>query len=402
MKGIFSFDGPLYRDKYGNYCSTTLTDEMFERYFKVVKKLFVIIRVFDIDKSYSDANLQVLNIEKIEVIEIPNLNIFTGFIFEKKAAKKKIRKTVKECDLIFARMPSIISNLVIDEARKIKKKYLVEVGGCAWDSYWNHSLKGKIMAPYVFLKEKECVKKASYASYVTNNWLQHRYPCEGMSISASNVYIKQENEDIIIKNRFNRIEKMYQENKIVLGTAAAIDVRYKGQEFIISILKELEKNGFKTKYELAGKGSQQYLRNIAKKNNVEEMVVFKGLLKHDEIFEWLDNIDIYVQPSKQEGLPRAILEAMSRGCIVIGSNIAGIPELLEEKFVFKNFKKEEILNVFLNNLRYSNFPKEAKRNYEFSKCYSKDIINSKREQLFLEYLSDASQKLEGIHEKNII
>ena len=46
------------------------------------------------------------------------------------------------------------------------------------------------------------------------------------------------------------------------------------------------------------------------------------------VLEWLNDVDIYIQPSRQEGLPRALIEAMSRGCPAFGSTAGGIPELL--------------------------------------------------------------------------
>ena len=42
----------------------------------------------------------------------------------------------------------------------------------------------------------------------------------------------------------------------------------------------------------------------------------------------MDQVDIYIQPSLTEGLPRGLLEAMSRGCPAIASRVGGIPELL--------------------------------------------------------------------------
>jgi glycosyltransferase involved in cell wall biosynthesis len=42
----------------------------------------------------------------------------------------------------------------------------------------------------------------------------------------------------------------------------------------------------------------------------------------------LDKADLFVLPSRQEGLPRAMVEAMARGLPCIGSNVGGIPELL--------------------------------------------------------------------------
>jgi glycosyltransferase involved in cell wall biosynthesis len=43
-----------------------------------------------------------------------------------------------------------------------------------------------------------------------------------------------------------------------------------------------------------------------------------------------------VLPLRQEGSPRALLEAMARGLPCVGSNIGGIPELLPDKYILKS------------------------------------------------------------------
>ena len=42
---------------------------------------------------------------------------------------------------------------------------------------------------------------------------------------------------------------------------------------------------------------------------------------------------VYIQPSRIEGLPRALIEAMSRGCACVGSSVGGIPELLNNQYI---------------------------------------------------------------------
>jgi glycosyltransferase involved in cell wall biosynthesis len=45
----------------------------------------------------------------------------------------------------------------------------------------------------------------------------------------------------------------------------------------------------------------------------------------------LDAADLFVLPSYQEGLPRAMVEAMARALPCLGSTVGGIPELLPEE-----------------------------------------------------------------------
>ncbi|MFR9276345.1 glycosyltransferase [Finegoldia magna] len=85
---------------------------------------------------------------------------------------------------------------------------------------------------------------------------------------------------------------------------------------------------------LQGGGNQDYLLSIAKTYHVEDRVIFWGRLSPEKVQEWMDKVDIYIQPSLQEGLPRSVIEAMSRGCLVLGAR-TGIPELLDPRFVVK-------------------------------------------------------------------
>lgn len=69
-----------------------------------------------------------------------------------------------------------------------------------------------------------------------------------------------------------------------------------------------------------GGGDTEKWRKLAEDEGVNDLVYFDGKLQSGAaVYEWLDNIDLYIQPSYQEGLPRALIEAMSRGCPSIGS-----------------------------------------------------------------------------------
>ena len=52
------------------------------------------------------------------------------------------------------------------------------------------------------------------------------------------------------------------------------------------------------------------------------------------MFKFYENIDVYIQPSYQEGLCRSIVEAMSKACPVVCSDAGGNYELIQEEFIF--------------------------------------------------------------------
>ena len=102
---------------------------------------------------------------------------------------------------------------------------------------------------------------------------------------------------------------------------------------------------------------------------------------------YYDSLDIYIQPSKQEGLPRAVIEAMSRGCPVIGTNIAGIPELIQKEFLFKKGSTKEVISA-LNRIMKADLGKIATENFNNAREYEKDKLIEKREYFYDEFLSD--------------
>lgn len=385
MVVLFCHSGPLYTIDGLSYFGVAHNNEMFSRYYAIADEIHVAIRTKKIDKKDA-AKYSEITLKPFVVIPCPNTESLLG-IFQRPKLKKILKKAIMESDYVVARVPSAIGFYAAKIALKIKKPLLVEAVACPWGGYWNHSFKGKIIAPLYFFKMKKVLKKAPYAIYVTNEFLQRRYPTKGKAISCSDVALPSFDENIIIK----RILKIKQQNKIIIGTLAAVNVRYKGQQYIIRALGKLKKQGITNfEYHLVGGGDQSYLRSQAKKYNVEHQVKFIGPLPHEKVFAWLDTIDIYAQPSRQEGLPRALIEAMSRGLPCIGARTGGIPELIEPAYIFNNSRKEidEIINILLS-MTPDVMEKQARRNFEFAKSYERSILEKRRREFFEEFKNSA-------------
>ena len=309
-----------------------------------------------------------------------------GSLLRREAAwnDRQAEKLVKESDVCVCHVPCDHSYQVIKYAKKYGKPYLIVVCGCPWDALWNYDWRGKILAPKAYFTLKRIMKDAPYSIYVTDEFLQKRYPTNGKSIGCSNVNISTGMEGVLEK-RLDKIKKQMKDRSISrIGTAAAIDVPYKGQEYVIRALAQLKKEGIRYEYHLIGLGSNERLKAIAETEGVADEVFFHGPLPHDDVLSFMDDIDIYVQPSKQEGLPRATIEAMSRGCLCLGSRIAGIPELLEKRFLFKKGDVKAIANI-LKEVDKETLLEQAKRNYEVSKNYDCDLLNGRRRKFIEEF-----------------
>ena len=66
-----------------------------------------------------------------------------------------------------------------------------------------------------------------------------------------------------------------------------------------------------------------------KLRKMEEAILFPGL--QTEVMPWLSAMDIFMMTSEFEGLPIALLEAMSMECVVMSTNAGGVGEVIQDK-----------------------------------------------------------------------
>ena len=380
MKTLLATDVSIWvcgdRYYYASQVSTIL-----RRYYNAFGKLSVCgrLKVTDtITSSYEDITDMVENVIAISSLEKAMLGMYN----------KQIQSAVEQSDLVICRCPGVVSYKAADAARKIGKPYLAESMGCAWDAYWNHGFIGKLAAPYMFYKMKSCTANASYALYVTEKYLQKKYPCNCLSVNVSNVNINI--EENAISNKLAKYKDCKNSKHIILLTAAAVDVLSKGQKYVIKALPILNKMGITAEYRLAGGGDRSYLTKIAKKNNVLNQVKFLGRLSHEEVLKQMDEADIYIQPSLQEGLPRSMIEAMSRGCVCLGARTAGIPELINDEFVFRRKSVKDIAKYIKKVCEDTDIEYECMRNYQKAKEYEDTVLQKRRNAFYSEIMTDIS------------
>lgn len=380
MKLVFAHDHKLRKIDGKYYTLGGLRDSITNRYMEFFDELTIFCRA--IEKQPYDTQLFELKNPAITVKPVSD-----GSLILSRNVKQMMEKEIKDADGLIVKLHSKIAEQAIFYARKHNVPYLVECVGCPWDAYWNHSLKGKFVAPLMMLSTKRELRRTPYAVYVTKEFLERRYPCNGKWIDCSDVEL-QDTDESVLRRRIEKIEHMT--DVTVLGTLAQVDVLYKGQEYVIRALAELKREGKIFRYRLAGSGSNEYLKKIAEKYGVTDQVEFCGVLSHDEVFTWLDDIDFYIQPSKQEGLPRAMIEAISRACPAAGSNVGGIGELVDNDYIFKKGNVNNIVSI-LRNLDKEKLETQANKNFVRAQNYKKNYLDSKRKAFYKNFAEECEK-----------
>lgn len=355
----------------GKYYKTSF-QPFIERYSSFGKVVFC-----SYCKNVEKSGQSILNTSNVEFLFLEKeTNPRTMFVVRKRNTVK-LKDVIAECDIVVVHLPSSIGLHAVDICKKTGKPYFLGVVGCAWDAYFNYNWQGKLIAPISMWQMKRTVKKSPFAFYVTQKFLQGRYPCLGVTIGCSNVEIPTP-EHITLDNRLDSIARLDMNGEVKIVTVAAVNVPYKGQEYVIRALNKLNKEqGHNYHYYLIGGGDNSRLKEIVAEIGVTEYVHFMGPQPHEKIAAILDKMNVYIQPSRQEGLPRAVIEAMSRALPVFGARTAGIPELLLPECVFNNCDVKKIEEM-LHSLDKDKMIQYSLRNFNEAKGYASDMLNARR------------------------
>ena len=151
------------------------------------------------------------------------------------------------------------------------------------------------------------------------------------------------------------LRKRRAENKLHVLFLGEISNR-KGVYDLLEVMKQnktfFERNLF---LRIGGNAVDGDINNFIVENDLSQIVKYEGWVSGEKKAECLEWVDVYILPSYNEGLPIAILEAMSYGRPVISTNVGGIPEILhsyENGILIEagDLKQiEEALKFFIDN-----------------------------------------------------
>jgi hypothetical protein len=205
LKALFVHDHRFSVASNGDvYTSGQLPYAVWSRYLRFFDELVVVGRATPL-ASLPPRGLDLSSGENVSFAFLPDLAHPWRMLFGRTKVVKTLARQIQSVDAVITRT-SLLGPMAAGIAEKQKKPWAVEVVGCAWDAYWNYgSLAGRIFAPIAFVLQRRLVQRAGCAIYVTQQFLQNRYPCPGATADVSDVEVACSCDDLL---GYRLLEKM--------------------------------------------------------------------------------------------------------------------------------------------------------------------------------------------------
>lgn len=225
-----------------------------------------------------------------------------------------------------------------------------------------------------FIDMNIAISKAIYQDCLSNNILKTIKIYNG--VNTKNFVIKEKNP----------------ENKDILNIINIARITYykKGQDILIKALKECKNKGMKFVCNFVGGvyeydiESFEYLKDLVNQLNLTEDIYFLG--SRDDITELLSKSDLFILPSRYEGLPISLLEAMAAKLPIIASDISGSNDLIQHEkngLLFESENHIDLANKILD--LYNNQEKMhqlAQKGFYFVQNFDISVMNKKYQNLY--------------------
>jgi len=293
--------------------------------FKYLKEKNIVIQICKLKKMSPEYSPETFNLTNDCIATLPN-----GSFLQKRIAFKKIISQFKP-DIIHSVLFN--ANLLVRSIRVFDSSF-VHIESLVNHTYSENRLQEQGVTKfklegYRFLDKITSILGTDH--FHPNGYSVAKHYQEKLGIDQKKITVVHRGRDIkkydVLK--FNRKEIGIDEDKIVLLNVARQEYQ-KGQDVLLKALSLLPKDIFKKVHLLIvgreGKLSAT-LHEFVIDNNLEKTVTFLG--HRTDIPELLKMSDIFVFPSRFEGLPGVLIEAEASGLPIICSNLPMMKEVIE-------------------------------------------------------------------------
>jgi glycosyltransferase involved in cell wall biosynthesis len=308
------------------WTQTAFAYPFWTRYLAVFDRVRVVARVRDVPAVPPD--WQRADGDAVCFAPVPHYLGPRQYVLRAAQVGRAARQAVSPQDAVILRLPSTVASTIIPALRYTGHPFGVEVVGDPYEGFApgavRHPLRPFLRWWSPRLLRRRCAG-ACAAAYVTERALQQRYPAPPGALSTSYSDVELPAAAFGPAPRPARRGDPY--TLVTIGSLANL---HKASDVLIDAMAALVRDGLDLRLVLVGDGKHRpELEARTAARGLGERVLFRGqLTAGPAVRAQLDQSDVFILPSRTEGLPRAMIEAMARALPCIGSQVGGIPELL--------------------------------------------------------------------------
>jgi glycosyltransferase involved in cell wall biosynthesis len=330
------------------------------------------------------------------------------FLRRRRSIRKSLIAAVGEGDAVLCRVGSLLADELLPILWKDDRTYGLEVVGDPHEAMGpgalRHPLRPLFRAVATRSMKKQCARAVAVA-YVTREKLQRRYPCPAHSVGISDVG----NLDFMVRPKvfttnyssiacdaddFVDHARNFQDRErpriLFVGSFAQM---YKGPDVLIAAVRQLVP-ALNPEVIMVGDGKYRpEMEEMARDMGLSGYMTFCGELPAGKaIREQMDQATLFVMPSLTEGLPRAMIEAMSRALPCIGSRVGGIPELLADEDLVDAGDATALANKIKEVIgQPERLSKMSERNLGRAQEYRPEVLEKRRVEFYQFLRSDTER-----------
>jgi glycosyltransferase involved in cell wall biosynthesis len=312
------------------WTATALARPYWSRYLGVFQRVRVLGRVQLVRDP--DPRWQRVDGDGVEVMPVPHYIGPAEYLSHALAVERAVRAALdaNPGDAAILRVPGTIGGIAARALARSGRRFAVEVVGDPYDTFApgasDHPLRPAIRW-WATRRLRALCAQADASLFVTNGALQRRYPPRSGTRAFAASDVETGDDAFVAAPRTPDWPAGPPFRLVHVGTLAAL---YKAPDLLLEAVARCAASGLDVELELIGDGRHRgELEALAARRGIGGRVRFVGQLPSGQaVRDALDRAHAFVLPSRQEGMPRAMIEAMARGLPCLGTAVGGIPELL--------------------------------------------------------------------------
>jgi glycosyltransferase involved in cell wall biosynthesis len=286
-----------------------------------------------------------------------------------------VARAVRGADVVLLRVPGVISSLAALACRTLRRQYAVEVVGDAEEVLRCGALGrvGRLLARPAGRAQRWVVRGADASRFVTQHALQCRYPPRPGTPATTIPNVRLGPDALLPGSR------SWPGAPFRIVAVGSHETHYKGHDVLLHAVRRLLDAGLPVTLAVAGDGRRHdELVALCRSAGLTGTVSFLGSISRAEVVDLLDSAALFVMPSRTEGLPRALVEAMARALPVVGTAVGGIPELLDASCVVAPEDPAALAAAMRRLLSEpSLWERHSRRNLDVARGYEQSVLDGR-------------------------